>query len=428
MSEQQVLFAPKVVTDDWQADAHAMASEHVLVEVQNRQYRFFHESFFDYAYARRFCATNQGIVELLTSSEQHLFRRAQVRQILAYRREHDFRQYLINVRQIFESPTARFHIKRMVASGFSRINNPRPMSGLCLNRTCWTAIFRDMYLPRCTTTSGGSTSWTRNASGAWLASDDVRLKNAAIWYLEARGLHDGRSKRIAELITPYVKRDDEEWRKRILRIMSWGNAHKSSEMTAIYLDLIAHGIYNDYKGSATGSDFWSQHYDAEKESPRFIVDVLATWFDWAVKQFDDGESVNFLDKCGQNRSHTGSMILGKAASEEPEYFIEKMLPRVLAVILKTELSRGDRVLNREWPFLSNHGEAFDINDAILLHLRKSLQYLAKNNVEVFRKHAATITAYPQDTFSYLLLRCLGPKIRKSLPTSALSTLLLTGAG
>ncbi len=118
MSEQQLLFAPMSVTDDWELDAQAMASEHVLIEVQNRrQYRFFHESFFDYAYARRFCAAGRNVIEFLETSEQHLFRRAQVRQILAYRRENDFHQYIADIRGIFESRKIRFHIKRMVASG-----------------------------------------------------------------------------------------------------------------------------------------------------------------------------------------------------------------------------------------------------------------------------------------------------------------------
>ena len=405
MSDQQSFVAPKVVVDDCADDARAMASEHVLVEVQNLHYRFFHESFFDYAYARRFCATNRSVVEFLASTEQHLFRRAQVRQILAFRRENDPKRYLADVREILESPNVRFHIKRMVASGFSRLEEPMPEEWSLLEPHLLDGEL-SRYVSSALRDHGG---WfdlldSVNVFANWLSSNDPRFNNAAVWYLESMGLHDSRSTRIAELIAPYAKIDDEDWRKRILRIMSWGKAHKSSEMAAIYLDLIARGIYDDYKGAATGSDFWSQHYDAEKESPRFIVDVLACWFDRAVEQFDDDESVNFLDKCGQNRSHTGSMMLGKVAAEEPQYFIEKMLPRVVATVLKTELYRGDRVLNRAWPFLSNHGEAFDINDAILLHLRKSLQYLAKNAVEVFRKHAATIRAYPHDTFAYLLLR------------------------
>jgi hypothetical protein len=405
MSEQQVLFAPEFLVDAWPDDVKAMTSEHVLVEVQNKsQYRFFHESFFDYAYARRFCATGRSVVEFLRSSEQHLFRRAQVRQILAYRREHDFKQYLVDIREIFESPKIRFHIKRMVASGLKQIDQPtaeewklvepyllegelsRYVSLALRNHFGWFDLLNSQQVFQ-----------------DWLASSDSRLNNAAIWYLEAHELHQTRSAAIAELISPYTQRDDQEWTQRIQRVMSWGIAHNSEEMSAIYIALIKRGAYDDYKSNA-GSDFWSQHHNAEKENPKFIIDVLATWFDRAVNTFDDGETWNFLDKCPQNHSHVGSMLIGKAAADEPDYFLEHMLPRVVETILRSKLNRGGSELNRAWPWLSNHGDPFDINDAILFHIRRSLQHLAIHNVELFRKYAATFVSYPQETFAYLLLR------------------------
>ncbi len=406
MSEQQVLFAPKVVTDDWEDDAKAMASEHVLVEVQNsQQYRFFHESFFDYAYARRFCASGRGVVEFLESTEQHLFRRAQVRQILAFRRENDSKQYIADLRDVLQSPNVRFHIKRMVASGFNRIYEPTAEEWAVAEPHILDGDLSRYVSPALRDHVG----WfdlldSLGVFENWLASDDARFNNAAIWYLESRGLHDSRSTRIAELIAPYAERDDNDWRQRILRIMSWGKAHKSSEMAATYLDLIARGAYDEYKSEIGGSDFWSQHHDAEKESPKFVIDVLATWFDRAVDQFDDGESWNFLDKCGQNHSHTGSLMVGKAASDDPEYFVEQMLPRVVATVRGTEDLQADEVRNRAWPYLSNHGEPFDIDDAVLLYLRQSLQQLATDNVELFRQHASAMTPHPHQTFGYLLLR------------------------
>lgn len=406
MSERQVLFAPTMIVDDWKDDARAMASEHVLVDVQNsRQYRFFHESFFDYAYARRFCAAGRRVVDFLQAAEQHLFRRAQVRQILAYRRENDFNKYVADMREIFDSPHVRFHIKCMVASGLARIDEPTPdewaiaqphlldgdlsryVSSALRDHTGWFDLLESLGIFE-----------------TWLSSGDARLNNAAIWFLESTGLHESRSRRIAELMAPYAHRDDGDWPQRILRIMSWGKAHKSKEMAAIYLGLVARGAYDDYKSDLGSSDFWSQLYNISEESPRFFIDVLATWFDRAVERFDDGESWNFLDKYPQNRSHTGASMVGTAASAEPGYFLERMLPRALATILKTEEFKGGEALNRAWPWLSNHGEPFDINEAILLSLRTSLQHLAKDNAELFRHHASTITNHPHKTLGYLLLR------------------------
>jgi hypothetical protein len=238
----------------------------------------------------------------------------------------------------------------------------------------------------------------------WLASQDERFINAALWYLEPSGLHDSRSARIAALISEYSDRSN-EWNSRIVRIMSWGKPHKSDEMAAMHVAFIRRGVYGDCQGSGMiGSDFWHQYHDAVKESPRFMIDVVVAWFANAVDRFDDGETAKFLDQCQQNHSHYGAQLIGQAAGSEPAYFVEQMLPRVVATVLKTELRRGSDVLNRAWPSLTNHGDPFDVDDAILLHLRQALQWVSKNDVALFRQYASTIGAYPHQTFGYLLLR------------------------
>ena len=403
MSEQQVLFAPKLVVDNWTEDAKAMISEHVLMEDQ-RQYRFFHESFFDYAFARRFCVKGGGVVDFLGSTEQHLFHRAQVRQILAYRRENEFDRYITDVREIFESTKVRFHIKRMVASGFRQIDKPTPEE--------WSLVepyMLDGKLSRFISSAlSGHVGWfdlmdSLKVYENWLASNDTRFVEIAIRYLKIAELHDKRSTRIAELIAPYVGCDG-DWRQRILQVMSWGKAHQSRKMTDLYLDLIAKGAYDDFAGEFSGSDFWSQNHDVKKKSPHFIIDVLWTWFDRVVKQFDDGKTWNFLDKCKQNRSQTGAQLVEEVATNEPQYFVEQMLPRLTVTVLQTEDRRGEYVKNRLWPFVSNNVAPYEIDDAILLYLRKSLQHLANHEVKLFRQYASAISPHPHETFSYLLLR------------------------
>ncbi|QDU92260.1 NACHT domain-containing protein [Lignipirellula cremea] len=123
MSEDQLLFAPAIGVDDHSDDVAAMVSEHVLVR-SRESLRFFHESFFDYAFARQFCRSQASITELLEASEQHLFRRSQVRQILAFRRGSDRARYLVDLKNLLESEKVRFHIKRMVASTLAQISEP----------------------------------------------------------------------------------------------------------------------------------------------------------------------------------------------------------------------------------------------------------------------------------------------------------------
>lgn len=112
LSDRQVLYAPKLFVEEKvnPEDARAMASWHVLID-DGKQYAFFHESFFDYAFARRFVSSNQRLIDFLQSSQQHLFRRAQVRQILLHQREADRARYLDDLKALLASPEIRFHIK-----------------------------------------------------------------------------------------------------------------------------------------------------------------------------------------------------------------------------------------------------------------------------------------------------------------------------
>ena len=76
-----------------------MASENVIV-FQAARVSFFHEGFFDYSFVRRFIGRGGSLEQLLTDGEQHLFRRPQVRQFLAYERSLEGSRYLTNLEAV----------------------------------------------------------------------------------------------------------------------------------------------------------------------------------------------------------------------------------------------------------------------------------------------------------------------------------------
>ncbi len=403
MSTDQVLFAPKTLVDDWIEDAQAMVSEHVLVDTDQGHYRFFHESFFDYAYARRFASADRRLVEFLRSTEQHLFRRSQVRQILDYRREHDFDRYVSDVRDIFESEAIRFHIKRMVASGFSRVERPRLpewrlLEPYLLRGPLSRYVSRSLY---------GHLGWfdllkTSGVFRRWLASEDSVRVDLAISYLEPPDLQERKSAEIAALISPYAQAGS-SWETRIKRIMSWHKIHSSREMRSLHIGMIESGAYDDHSGPSTSGGFWDQYYGADEECPRFIIDVLLTWFERSVQRYDDGVTWSILDNLVQNRSDVGADLIRASAESDPSYYVDQILSLVVAAIVKTRHVDGDELRNRLWPLLSNVGNPHSIDDAILLSLRQALQHLSKHDVTSFRNHVTQLLPYPDPIIAYLLL-------------------------
>ena len=123
MSERQTLTAPSTVMDEFGGAVDWLASEGLII-VSDLTLNFFHESLFDYVYARSFIKGSQSTLDLLLSTEQHLFRRTQIRQILTMMREADPTKYLEQLQNLLTSNKVRTHLKMSVAQWLNSIPEP----------------------------------------------------------------------------------------------------------------------------------------------------------------------------------------------------------------------------------------------------------------------------------------------------------------
>lgn len=123
MSDRQKLDAPISVLDEFSGALDVLVSEHLIVKGRS-SINLFHESLFDYIFARQFAARSQSLHDLLVSSEQHLFRRTQTRQILEALRQLDRARYCRELREILASTRIRYHIKQAVALWLSSLRDP----------------------------------------------------------------------------------------------------------------------------------------------------------------------------------------------------------------------------------------------------------------------------------------------------------------
>ena len=125
MSEREALVAPEYVMDDYRQAMEAMASESVLY-VQDGFVRFFHETFFDYSFARTFLNANNDLVQWLLFDGQRLFRRSQVPAgagVLETPRIGPVPVFL-TLKRLLEDTGIRFHIKRLVLDLLRALSDP----------------------------------------------------------------------------------------------------------------------------------------------------------------------------------------------------------------------------------------------------------------------------------------------------------------
>lgn len=195
MSNEQALSVPEGLLDPFHRQVAAMRSESVLTTLQGRT-GFVHETFFDYCWARRFVSKSQSLQELLLSSEQDLFRRSQVRQLLDYKRGADPESYAADLKWLLESDDVRLHIKVLVLGLIGSTTSPsarewravQHLGGLpgdsnaLLLRRLWPAIRQNDGWFSVLLDDG---QWER-----WLASSEDE-RHRALWLLAGMARHHG---------------------------------------------------------------------------------------------------------------------------------------------------------------------------------------------------------------------------------------------
>lgn len=121
-----------------------------LIKVSDKNIEFFHQSFFDYTYARSFAEDEKDILVTLGSKEtQTLFVRSQVRYILDYLRDFEPKNHIKTLNAIVtEEEDFRFHIQELALLHLARLKDPNKVEiklvkSLVLSNPTYTMVFAD---------------------------------------------------------------------------------------------------------------------------------------------------------------------------------------------------------------------------------------------------------------------------------------------
>ena len=349
MTDTQELSVPRETLDDFSsAYVDQLASEGVLT-FDGRRYGFGHESFFDYCFARVFIRRQEPLASFLKESEQHLFHRAQVRQVLAYLRDSDRARYVEELRALLSDERIRTHIKDLAFALLAEVTDPTEEEWAIwqqwigpalkaieddtpnpdkLSEVAWQRFF-------------GSPSWfedtdRRRMIENWLDSNNDRLVDLAVIYLKRHQEHS--PDRVAALLEPYADRGG-EWTPRLRSLMEWADLHTNRRFFDLILHLVDNGTLDEVRESIAVNDtFWSMLYPLGKNRPEWVPEVLAHWLRrrFAVIRVA-GEEFRAGELIGYDRS--AAMLISKSAERAPAAFVEHVLPVVLDI--SDSASTGD---------------------------------------------------------------------------------------
>ena len=329
LSEREAHAVPEYeLLDAFPAAVAAMASESALF-LQHGEVGFFHESFFDYAFARSFAMEKRDLLDWLREDRQAYFRRHQVLGVLAFlrRRRPDRDRYLLSLEQLLASAAVRFHIKKRLLDWLGSLADPtadeweiveRQAEGLgdharelVRNSIPWFDRLHAMQ------------RWDRWLDGA---SDEI---DRTVWLLESPALMAERTNAVLGLLSE--RRDDTpEWRLRLWGVARWSDGYGSPVKQTWLLELIQTEPLERPEDRARLARLLSDIlFSVKQEAPSFAPQVVGAWFDRAFAEPTAAAALSSerLDlELGLD-----DWITNECASAAPQAFLREMLPRIARV-------------------------------------------------------------------------------------------------
>jgi hypothetical protein len=365
MTQSQQLSVIREVLDPYEGFVACMASEGVLT-FDGRRYGFGHESFFDYCFARAFVSGRKSLADFVTESEQHLFRRAQVRQVLAYLRDADRSRYCRELGSLLSDQRVRAHLKDLALALVGAVTDPGEDEWAVLDpwvRSELTAFHRgeknaDKLASLVWLHVFRSDSWfvfldSHGLIEGWLASGVDSVIDMGVHYLRCHERHA--PDRVAALLESYVGAGG-RWADRLGYVIQWSDHGKSRRLFDLLLRLIDDGTLDEARGPiAVNSTFWSMFHGLAKSQPAWVGEVLAHWLRRrrvliGAEKGEDGR-VPWRDLF--NHDGFGRDTVNQGAANAPADFVRHILPVVVELSAEAVHHEDTRSPRRDsiWPYL-----------------------------------------------------------------------------
>lgn len=399
-SDQQTLSVPVEVLGpgDFIKHARVLASEQVLA-IEGGRVAFFHETFFDYTFARQWLSRDQSMVEFLCAQEQELFRRAQVRQILELLRERDPDRFRAEVEAVLGSGDVRFHIKETVAAVFANVTTPTikdvelvlriAKTDSPLTTRLWMQIARPSWF---------GSFYAEGHVEVWLDSDDARLRDRSVNWMGNAGADHGAE--VVALLTARTQSPDYvTW---LRWVTQRADLHHHRLLFELLLDAVRAGQINP-----GDQNLWHSAHDLATRQPLWAIEMLKACFvesPAALVLGDDGK-VTLLGI----HEYGASEMIETACKAEPQAFAEEFVPHLLAVMEATHYDRHENYLFRDRHFslrLRMESGYGDVDDAFYNGAAQALGQWARSSPGTIAALLELLAADEHDAAQSLLYRAL----------------------
>jgi len=326
MERNSQVSAPYSLVADRPRELAAIQSHGILHATRN-QVSFCHQSYLDFRIATRLLKqVHQGTgtvrAWLGDKSQQSLFRREQLRQVLSLLSEESPQEFLISVREILGAEDVRFHLKHLVLELVGQIDEPAPALLVYLRDLLSNDYWKDHVVEVVLAGHRQYIEWLAHESilSEWLELREDKDIRIACWLL--RSVAEKSPDFVAEILQPYAVRDD-EWAKRVLSCLCWSEQDDFERMFELRLRLARRGIV---KGLVS----WSRL--AAKSPLRAVQLIEAIVSTWRTEDFQNDGLGGQLKRGDHSRldewTNDDHEALMKVAADCPEYVWDQFMPHI----------------------------------------------------------------------------------------------------
>ena len=399
-SDQQTLSVPVeiLVPGDFIKHARVLASEQ-LIAIEADRVSFFHETFFDFTFARQWLSRQQSMVEFLCAQEQELFRRAQVRQILELLREREPDRFRTEVEAVLASADVRFHIKETVVAVFANVNAPTSEdvelvvrlaeNESTLTKRLWLQIARPTWF---------GPFYAQGHIEGWLDSDDAALRNRSInWMGSAGGEHGAE---VADLLK--ARNQSSDYAMWLRWVTQRTDLHHNRWLLELLLDAVRAGQI-----SPADQNVWLSAHELAKHRPLWGIEMLRACFIESPSALALG-SEGKVDLLGIHE-YSATQMIEVACKAEPQAFAEAFVPHLLAVMEATHYDRqeGDLLRDRHFSLrLRIESRSDDVDEALYNGAADALGQWAQTSPETIESMLQLLAANEHDAAQSLLYNAL----------------------
>ncbi|MGK5552716.1 hypothetical protein ACSNOI_13975 [Actinomadura kijaniata] len=397
ISARQNLYVQTAVLDreGLAPGLEVMVSEHVLVK-EKEKIAFFHEAFFDYAFARVWTTRDQSLVDLLLNGGQEIFQRAQIRQIMNHLRDDDPERFVREVKELLLDGQVLYHLKHVVVLLLGEID--APTAGEC--EMVLEILDGDPPFANQIWKALRTAHWFRRLDGEglierWLTGKDEGRRSRAIEIMTG-GVRE-EPDRVAELLSPHSEAAEyADWLFLIVR----GGLETGSR--SLYELVRAAVRENRHRRWQRG--LWVFARELTESKPEWALELLAA-------HLIERPGVNDLNDEGKVDALTDTdYFLLKLARESilaaPQRFCDLFLPYLRQVMALCSLSDERPIRDRHFGYRLPGGNEHELDEVLFHGAATAIRVLVEADLEVALPHLETLEKDPHDGAQWLLYQGL----------------------